>query len=417
MLYPVKEIEPSPSHQFLSLLEQKKMLLRVYTQNIDGLEEKAGVSSKKIVYAHGSLNTSTCLNCGQKASADELRHEIIEGNVPYCKRVLNNNRKRKLKRKEQDEPSATEDDNNKCLEVPKSLLIEPRKKRSTSNYSTGSQTFDFNEEGDVVRTCDGIMKPNITFFGEQLVDRVRKCLEADRKKADAVIVIGTSLSVAPMSKIIEYLSPAIPRILINRMIVVPKHGSYCEGVMKGVGKDNKSSCDDGDNDDNDDDVHTNCTDHRDNFVFDACLLGNCDEVTKSLIELIDKKKTKEDIYLRNRIETSKSAQQNDFSVLSNLDEYKEELNMESLFRHPHDRIFIYPGACLARKDANADDSDVSKEIVLDEVVHCDGCSEVVKNTIMKCADCFDYDLCKDCYPTFSKSHFQGNHKFVTECRS
>jgi len=39
------------------------------------------------------------------------------------------------------------------------------------------------------------MKPCITFFGEKLENRVSKALELDKKRADAVIVIGTSLSV------------------------------------------------------------------------------------------------------------------------------------------------------------------------------------------------------------------------------
>jgi NAD-dependent SIR2 family protein deacetylase len=40
-----------------------------------------------------------------------------------------------------------------------------------------------------------VLKPGVTFFGEALHDNVRKCLEADRDKVDALIVIGTSLSV------------------------------------------------------------------------------------------------------------------------------------------------------------------------------------------------------------------------------
>ena len=42
---------PSVSHKFISLLEKKGKLLRNYTQNIDTLEEAAGIS--KIVYCHG----------------------------------------------------------------------------------------------------------------------------------------------------------------------------------------------------------------------------------------------------------------------------------------------------------------------------------------------------------------------------
>jgi NAD+-dependent protein deacetylase SIR2 len=54
-----RTIQPSDSHKLLALLEKKGMLLRVYTQNIDGLEYVAGVSEKKTVYVHGSLRYVT----------------------------------------------------------------------------------------------------------------------------------------------------------------------------------------------------------------------------------------------------------------------------------------------------------------------------------------------------------------------
>ena len=54
--------------------------------------------------------------------------------------------------------------------------------------SSGEEYYDDN-------ICGGVFKPAVTFFGETLNDNVRKSLEADREKVDAVIVIGTSLSV------------------------------------------------------------------------------------------------------------------------------------------------------------------------------------------------------------------------------
>jgi NAD-dependent SIR2 family protein deacetylase len=39
------------------------------------------------------------------------------------------------------------------------------------------------------------MKPGVTFFGEALHNNVKSKLESDRGKVDALIVIGTSLSV------------------------------------------------------------------------------------------------------------------------------------------------------------------------------------------------------------------------------
>ena len=54
-LFPQEDIQPSVSHKFVASLEKKNMLLRIYTQNIDGLEESAGVSTNRVVYAHVSM--------------------------------------------------------------------------------------------------------------------------------------------------------------------------------------------------------------------------------------------------------------------------------------------------------------------------------------------------------------------------
>lgn len=53
-------------------------------------------------------------------------------------------------------------------------------------------------------------QPDITFFGEKLTDNFEKCLEADREQADLLLIIGTSLKVAPVSDIISksYDAPA-----------------------------------------------------------------------------------------------------------------------------------------------------------------------------------------------------------------
>ena len=54
-LYP-GTFKPTPAHFFIRLLEQKGLLLRCFTQNIDSLEREAGVSSHKIVAAHGNFD-------------------------------------------------------------------------------------------------------------------------------------------------------------------------------------------------------------------------------------------------------------------------------------------------------------------------------------------------------------------------
>ena len=53
--------KPSIGHFFIRLLQDKNLLLRHYTQNIDGLESIAGVEEENIVAAHGSFSTASCI--------------------------------------------------------------------------------------------------------------------------------------------------------------------------------------------------------------------------------------------------------------------------------------------------------------------------------------------------------------------
>jgi NAD-dependent SIR2 family protein deacetylase len=67
--------------------------------------------------------------------------------------------------------------------------------------------------------CGGVWKPDATFFGEGLAPRVGQMLEKDRDEADLLLVIGTSLAVAPISKVMGWLPHSIPQVLVNREVV------------------------------------------------------------------------------------------------------------------------------------------------------------------------------------------------------
>ncbi|XP_049637136.1 NAD-dependent protein deacetylase sirtuin-3, mitochondrial isoform X3 [Suncus etruscus] len=61
-LYP-GNYRPNATHYFFRLLHDKGLLLRLYTQNIDGLERVAGIPPAKLVEAHGTFATATCTVC------------------------------------------------------------------------------------------------------------------------------------------------------------------------------------------------------------------------------------------------------------------------------------------------------------------------------------------------------------------
>lgn len=71
-LYP-GTFKPTPAHYFVKLLEDKGLLVRHYTQNIDTLDSIAGISPEKSVEAHGTFLTNHCLDCRKSYSMDVVK--------------------------------------------------------------------------------------------------------------------------------------------------------------------------------------------------------------------------------------------------------------------------------------------------------------------------------------------------------
>ena len=63
------------------------------------------------------------------------------------------------------------------------------------------------------------MQPDITFFGEDLPHEFgQRLIYYDRELADLVIVIGTSLKVAPVAEVPGILPRNVPQIYISRTV-------------------------------------------------------------------------------------------------------------------------------------------------------------------------------------------------------
>ncbi|KAM6496830.1 DHS-like NAD/FAD-binding domain containing protein [Amanita muscaria] len=183
-IYPSNFV-PSPCHRFIKLVEDKGKLLRNYTQNIDTLETAAGV--QRVLQCHGSFASASCLQCCRRVPGSEIEGDIMRHQVPLCT-VCNTT-----------SPS-----------VPSSKG-KKRKKKSKDKWDS-----DVEDESDVPEYPPGIMKPDITFFGEKLTDEFDRSLEADRERVDLLLIIGTSLKVAPVADILTHLPHSVPQILINK---------------------------------------------------------------------------------------------------------------------------------------------------------------------------------------------------------
>jgi len=79
-----ESVDPTPTHCFIRLLQDKGLLMRCFTQNIDSLERKVGVVPENIVEAHGTLGIVRCCKCG-KAHAEKALHEPTDPDgLPRC---------------------------------------------------------------------------------------------------------------------------------------------------------------------------------------------------------------------------------------------------------------------------------------------------------------------------------------------
>ena len=223
-----------------------------------------------------------------------------------------------------------------------------------------------------------------------------------------------------MSKVIGYLPSNIPRILINRTIVQPKR-SHIEA------------------DDNDDEESSDEEkEFREGYAFDAFLLGFCDDVTRLLAKRLfadeqtsstearDQHETPCEILslIRKNSEVAEMEKEKKSTSGGGLSDDEEDPDPDMFkaedWRNceiPEERVFLFPGAQPVKGSGYGDDEDEedgNSEVTFREVAHCDGCTKRIVGTIMKCNQCFDYDLCQKCFPKLSKTHCNGEHMFAME---
>ena len=82
-LYPGK-YRPTVSHSFVRLLSDKGLLLKLFTQNIDCLDRKAGVPDNQIIEAHGSFACQHCIECKSPFPDDLMKQAVAKAEVPHC---------------------------------------------------------------------------------------------------------------------------------------------------------------------------------------------------------------------------------------------------------------------------------------------------------------------------------------------
>jgi len=74
--------QPNRAHAALAELESRGLLDAVITQNIDQLHRRAG--SRRVIEVHGTIETSSCLDCGASYPLDQVEGLFDDEGVARC---------------------------------------------------------------------------------------------------------------------------------------------------------------------------------------------------------------------------------------------------------------------------------------------------------------------------------------------
>ncbi|TDL28247.1 DHS-like NAD/FAD-binding domain-containing protein [Rickenella mellea] len=206
----VDNVSPSPTHHFIKILDTKGKLLRSYTQNIDGLEERVGllgsssqdITSKgkgkaklkikevKNVQLHGDIRRVRCNFCSANFPFDDKHSDAFnEGTAPDC-------------------PDCTA--------------------RSHARVARSARPLKI-----------GTLRPAIVLYDEPhpLGDDIGAIESADlARKPDMLIIMGTSLKVHGLKKLVKEFAKAV-----QASGVAERAGSGLRGKVVFVNKTPPSS--------------------------------------------------------------------------------------------------------------------------------------------------------------------------------
>jgi len=149
---------PNASHHALAQWEARDGVSLLVTQNVDGLHQRGG--SRRVIDLHGRIDQVRCLDCGDLSGREAVQRQMAVDNpgweAHHGHRV-----------------AAVAPDGDADVDgVDFARFALPR-----------------------CRRCDGMLKPDVVFFGENVPrDRVAGAQQA-LLQSDAMLVVGSSLMV------------------------------------------------------------------------------------------------------------------------------------------------------------------------------------------------------------------------------
>jgi NAD-dependent SIR2 family protein deacetylase len=170
---------PNAGHRALAALERASVVTGVITQNVDLLHTKAG--SRNVVNLHGTYAQVICLSCGCTMSRAALDEQLEALNPGFIERA----------------------------EAVGGLAVAPDADAVVAD-TTSFRYFD-------CPRCDGMLKPDIVYFGESVPKVVVAKAYSLVDHAEALLVAGSSLTVFSGYRFVRHAAAlGIPIAIVNR---------------------------------------------------------------------------------------------------------------------------------------------------------------------------------------------------------
>ena len=171
---------PNDGHRAVAELGRRGLLTGIITQNVDGLHQAAGAID--VTELHGSLHRVVCLSCGQRTSRADLERRLEDANPGWDSAAVSG-------------PATIKPDGDAAL---------------ADEAAESFRVVDCS-------ACQGVLKPDVVFFGENVPpQRVQACY-AMVENASALVVLGSSLTVMSGLRYVRHAAKLrLPVVIVNQ---------------------------------------------------------------------------------------------------------------------------------------------------------------------------------------------------------
>lgn len=177
----LRQARPNPGHEALASLEAAGRLSALLTQNVDSLHQAAG--SREVIELHGALRRVRCLGCGALSERDALQERLLAANPG---------------------------------EVGEGGALDEAEAAPDGDARLADEAIN-GFDVPACEACGGVLMPDVVFFGGTVpAERVARAREAV-EGAQALLVVGTSLTVFSGFRFVRYaVAAGLPVAIINQ---------------------------------------------------------------------------------------------------------------------------------------------------------------------------------------------------------